>query len=392
MPSKILLQINVTSNWGSTGHIAEIIGKKAIECGWKSYIAYGRYHNPSLSENIRVGCDLATYFHYAADKILGLEGRASVAATKHFIKQIDLIHPDVVQLHNIHDHFINYPLLFEYLNNSDIKVVWSFHDAWAFTGHCKHFVECNCDKWQSVCVNCPMLAKKVDLSKSNFILKKKLFTANKNLIIVPASEWMAESVRRSFFKNNTIKVIHNGIDLNLFVPSNQRTNDGKFRVIAVSNGWPGYKGLNDIIKLRRFLPPEVVINVVGVSKEQSLSLPPGITGIQLTQNIQELVDMYGNSDVFINTTYADTFPTVNLESLACGTPIITYRTGGSPEILDAKTGIVVDKGDVEAMASAILYLWKHPLSRDNCRQRAVELFDKDKCFRKYVELYDSLIS
>ena len=183
-----ILQINITANWGSTGKIAESIGLAAIKRGWESYIAYGRIANPSVSKLIKVGGKLNTYLHYAGNRLLDLEGRCSSLATKRLIKEIARSKPDVVQLHNIHDHFLNYRLLFEYLNQADIKVVWTFHDCWAFTGHCYHFVQQDCMKWQAECRDCPQRNKFIDRSRENFNLKKSMFSANQNLTIVPCSE------------------------------------------------------------------------------------------------------------------------------------------------------------------------------------------------------------
>jgi len=390
---KTLLQINVTSNWGSTGKIAEAIGLAAQRSGWNSYMAYGRYNNPSKLHTIKIGGRWDNYIHYAANRMLDMEGRASVRATKRLIGQIKDIQPDVVQLHNIHDHYLNYPLLFEYLNQTEIQVVWTFHDCWAFTGHCYHFVECGCEKWQKECGNCPM-RNRFDRSKENFLLKKELFTANKNLTIVQVSQWMAEFVGQSFLKEKKIRVIHNGVDLKVFRPVHSSeciVDSGKFRVLAVSSVWPKSKGLEDIIMLRSLLPMEYEITVVGVNEKQIESLPEGITGIRRTQNVQELVELYSTADVLINTTYADTFPTVNLEALACGTPVITYKTGGSPEAIDEKTGVVVPQGEVEDLAEAIREMRANPLSREDCRKRAEEMYDKEKCFGEYVRLYEELL-
>lgn len=120
-------------------------------------------------------------------------------------------------------------------------------------------------------------------------------------------------------------------------------------------------------------------------------LPLDIKGIQHTQNVQELVKLYSEADVLINPTYADTFPTVNLEALACGTPVIACRTGGSPEAIDEKTGVVVEQGDIKSLADAIVRMKEHPLSSSDCRKRAEEKFDKDKCFEKYIELDEKLL-
>lgn len=279
-----LLQINITANWGSTGKIAESIGLAAIKRGWESYIAYGRIANPSVSQLIKVGGKWNTYLHYAGNRLLDLEGRCSTRATKRFIKEIDRIKPDVVQLHNIHDHFLNYRLLFEYLNQTDIRVVWTFHDCWAFTGHCYHFVQQDCMKWQTECCNCPQRNRFIDRSQENFNLKKSLLTDNQNLTIVPCSEWMGDFVRKSFLKDKRIQVIHNGVDLNTFkVIPGLKKKDGKFRILAVSNVWLAYKGYYDIFKLREMLSDEYEITMVGLKENQLTELPAGIRGITRTQ-------------------------------------------------------------------------------------------------------------
>lgn len=392
-----LFQINITANWGSTGKIAECIGVAAVAHGWESYIAYGRWCNPSSSRLIKVGDWWDKYLHFGEQRIRDNEGLCSRVATKKLIAKIDEIKPDVVQLHNIHDHYLNYRLLFEYLNRTGIKVVWTFHDCWAFTGHCFHFVTKDCSRWQTGCYDCPMknvLPKTfLDRSKKNYELKKKLFGGCKNLTIVPCSDWMAGFVRQSFLKDKRIEVIKNGIGLNVFKPSGRKENDGTFRVLAVSSLWYKEKGLHDIYRLRGLLPEKYLITIIGLTAQQVDRLPSGIEGMERTQNVQELVRLYSEANVLINPTYADTYPTVNLEALACGTPVITYKTGGSPETIDEDTGAVVEQGDVAAMAEAI----KIVCGEDRlqyaiaCRKRAEENFDKDKCFEKYVHLYNDLL-
>lgn len=395
----ILLQLNVTANWGSTGKIAEQISSCAISHGWDTYIAYGRWCNPSKSNLIKIGTKLDMYLHYGEQRIRDNEGLCSRNATRRLIKQISEIKPDIVQLHNIHDHYLNYQFLFEYLNKTDIKVVWTFHDCWAFTGHCFHFVTKNCEKWQTQCHNCPLKNEYpktlLDRSRKNYELKKALFEGCRNLTIVPCSEWMCNFVKSSFLKDKHIEVIHNGIDLNTFKPCRDKKSsyDGKFRILAVSNVWNEDKGEYDLYKLRSILPvDEYEMTMVGLSTKQYDRLPSGIRGVRRTQNIQDLVQLYSESDLLINPTYADSFPTVNLEALACGTPVITYNTGGSPEAIDEKTGVVVKQGDTAALANAILQLKQNPLSSEDCRKRAEKLFDKDKCFEKYIKLYEDLIN
>ena len=392
-----LLQINITANWGSTGKIAEAIGIAAMKAGWESHVAYGRWCNPSQSHLIKIGGRFGKYFHYAEQRIRDNEGLCSRQATKRLIKQIEAIKPDIVQLHNIHDHYLNYRLLFEYLNRTGVQVVWTFHDCWAFTGHCFHFVTENCMKWKTVCFECPKknISPKtlLDRSKEHYELKKQMFSACKNLTIVPVSDWMADFVRQSFLKEKRIEVIKNGVELHIFKPLEKETRDNTFKILAVSNVWNESKGFTDIFKLRDLLPDEYDITIVGLAANQVNNLPKGILGIQRTQNVQELVELYSTANVLINPTYADTFPTVNLEALACGTPVITYRTGGSPESLSSETGMVVEQGNIEAMADAIKTICggNREKYRRACRERAEECFDKEKCFEKYVRLYEELI-
>ena len=314
---------------------------------------------------------------------------------KGFSRLMDDFKPDVVHLHNIHDHWLNYKILFEYLNSTDIQVVWTFHDCWAMTGHCMHFVTKNCDRWKTGCHDCLMKGEYpkslVDRSRKNWELKKSLFAGCKNLSVVACSDWIADFARESFLKDKRILTIHNGVDLSIFKPQS-KTESKRFKIIAVSSPWYPAKGELDIYKLRSILSDEEFeIIMVGLSANQMKKLPAGIRGIQRTQNVNELAKLYSDSDVLINPTYADTFPTVNLEALACGTPVITYRTGGSPEAVDDKTGIVVEQGDINALADAIRKMKEHPLSSAACRKRAEEHFDKDKCFEKYIDLYEELL-
>ena len=391
-----LLQLNECLNF-STGKIAQSIGEAAMRNGWESYIAYSSRESlvPCKSKVIKVGNKFDPYIHYAENLLLDREGLSSRCATKKLVEQIKDINPDVVQLHSLHDHWLNYKILFEYLNSTDIQVVWTFHDCWAMTGHCMHFVTKNCDRWKTGCHDCLMKGEYpkslVDRSRINWELKKSLFAGCKNLSIVACSDWIAEFARESFLKDKRIITIHNGVDLSLFKPQS-KTESKKYKIIAVSSPWYPAKGELDIYKLRSILSDEEFeIIMVGLSEDQMKKLPAGIRGIQRTQNVNELAKLYSDSDVLINPTYADTFPTVNLEALACGTSVITYRTGGSPEAVDEKTGIVVEQGDIEALADAIRKMKEHPLSSEACRKRAEENFNKDKCFEKYINLYNTLL-
>ena len=181
--SIVLLQINVDANNGSNGSIARDIGTIALSKGWESYIAYGRRQIPCDSQLIRIGNSFDVRLHGLLTRLFDIHGLGSIITTKRFIRKVKRIKPDIIHLHNIHGYFINYKILFEYLKDNNIPVVWTFHDCWPFTGHCGHFVKYNCDKWKTECHHCPAVHDYpnswfFDRSKQSYNLKKTLFTQN----------------------------------------------------------------------------------------------------------------------------------------------------------------------------------------------------------------------
>ena len=389
-----LFQINICSNILSTGKICEDIAKVVISHGYESYIAYGRMAKPGVSNEIRIGSKIETYEHYAEHCLFDREGLASRRATKRLIQAIDNIKPDIIHMHNIHDHYLNYPLLFRYLAMINTPVVWTQHDCWAFTGGCMYFDMSGCEQWKSGCLNCKenrsLFGNK---AAYQFKTKKALLRNIKNLTFVPVSDWLHGLLKQSVQNSRPIVTIHNGVDLTKFRPLYKTYNymSSKFKILGVAAIWDARKGFADFVELRSKLSEDYEITLVGLTSKQISSLPKGIKGIQRTQNVEELVQLYSDANVFLNPTYSDNFPTTNIEALACGTPVITYRTGGSPEAIDKKTGVVVEQGDINGLAVAIHKMKEYPLSPADCRKRAEESFDKDKCFEKYVELYEKLI-
>lgn len=397
----VLFQINVAANWGSHGRIAEGIGEIVQAHGWDSYIAYGRYANPSKSHLIKVGGFYDQYLHGARSLLLDRHGLGSKGATWRLIQNIDYVQPDIIQLHNIHGYYLNYPELFDYLSNLDVPVVWTLHDAWPITGHCAFFDSVHCDRWKRGCYECPQKASYptsifLDSSKKNYEQKRKCFTSLRNLTLVPVSNWLDGLLGESFLNDIPRVCIHNGVDMDLFQPNDMHASfhAGKKVVLGVNSVWEKRKGLSDFITLRSLLDEQYVIVLVGLNKKQIAHLPEGIIGIQRTDNIQELSAYYSRADVFVNPTYEDNFPTTNLEALACGTPVITYQTGGSPEAIDATSGVVVPVGDVNALAESIRSVCQDPKKShysEVCRKRVELSFRKEDRYQEYFDLYSSLL-
>lgn len=400
-----VIQICVEGNTGSTGRIAEEIGILAIQRGWKSYIAFGRFPRPSKSNLIPISSKWGVYLHVLETRLFDRHGLGSKVATKKLIKQIIEIKPDIIHLHHLHGYYINIEILFDFLANADIPVVWTFHDCWSFTGHCAYFDFVDCNKWQLECNSCPQKNEypaswMIDRSKKNFYQKKALFTSVKDMVIVPVSKWLSELVDKSFLSNIPRKVIYNGIDINLFsinrnnIAVREKYNVGnRFLILGVASPWSRRKGLEDFIKLSKLLAHDMVIILVGLDKKQIKNLPSNVIGLSRTENQNELKDLYSTADVFVNPTWEDNFPTTNLESLACGTPVITYKTGGSVEAISSDTGFVINKGDINSIVNSINIVKRNGKEyyKDLCRNRAIDLYNKEDRFKEYLDLYEELI-
>jgi putative colanic acid biosynthesis glycosyltransferase len=400
-----LLQVNTVANIGSTGRIAEDIGSIALSKGWESYIAYGRNFKFSKSKLVKIGTRFDVIVHGIVTRLFDLHGRGSVYSTKKLIKNIKLISPDIIHLHNIHGYYLNYEILFNYLNKTSIPVVWTLHDCWPFTGHCVYFDFVDCNRWMTGCCNCPQLntypeSILFDRSKINYLDKRNSFTSLDNVTFVPVSNWLSGLLVKSFLQKYPSRIIHNGIDLDKFIFRNDavelrtkyRLGD-KFVILGVAGTWSKRKGMNDFLELSYRISEDEIIVLVGLDIKQIKLLPFNIVGISHTDGIDELAKLYSVAGVFVNSTYEDNFPTTNLESLACGTPIITYNTGGSIEAVFDKAGYTVEKGDLDKLLSIIRVVKNNgkEFYKSECRNVSTNYFNKKDRFEEYFNLYQSLL-
>ena len=358
---------------------------------------YTRHPMPELKgKYIKIGTPISKLIHVWGTRFTGLHGCFSYFSTRYFLHKVKKISPDVIHLHNLHHNYINLPLLFKYIKKHNVKVVWTLHDCWSFTGQCPHFDIIGCDKWLTGCYSCPQYrdypSSFVDRTKLMYKKKKKWFTGVRDMTLVTPSKWLAGLAARSFLAEYPVTVVNNGIDLARFRPIQSDVKErlgcaDKFLLLGVSFGWDNKKGLDVFLELARRLPCDYQILLVGTNEETDRLLPPNVISIHRTQNQEELAELYAAADLLVNPTRGDTFPTVNIESLACGTPVLTFDTGGSPEILTDACGAVVPKNDVDAMERAILRIAaERPFSRAACRARAEE-FDKTEKFAEYLPLF-----
>lgn len=394
--------INTVKNSGSTGRITADLAHTAENNGFTSYTAYGRGKAAANFNEYRIGNRVDFVKHVAFHFATGRNGFFSQSVTKRFLRWLDGINPDLIHLHNIHGFYLHIGMLFDYIKQHNIPVIWTFHDCWPFTGHCAHFDYIHCTQWQEGCHNCSIYRSSYPYSIfkdnciENFALKKEAFTNVQNLTIVTPSYWLSDLLKSSFLKQYTTKVIPNGINLQVFKPLNmENPNPDTKNILGVANVWSARKGLSAFLQLAEMLDDSYHITLVGLNTHQQLKIkklfPRKITPLKRTQNLEELVALYNNAYVFVNPTLEDNFPTTNLEALACGTPVITYQTGGSPESIDSSCGIVVEKDNIKALYDAILSLPNSNITRTACRQRAL-LYNKDTCFQEYIKLYRNVLN
>lgn len=399
---KTIVEINGI-NYSSTGHIMNNIAKTARLEGFCVYtccrksIAGMKFDYPN---QIFIGTWLDRVISERLAYIFGLNGSFNIVNTFLFLNKLNKIKPDLIHLHNLCDNYINVNMLFKYINKHNIPVIWTLHDAWAYTGRCNGYT---CDKWKQGCGNCPQLhayppTLLIDNSASNYRKRKELYNSIKNLTIVTPSKWLADLGKFSFFKDKNIKVINNGINLDIFKPiendfKKEHNIENKYLILGLAYDWKDKrKGLDDFIKLSSTLPSNYQIVLVGTNDEIDSLLPSNIISIHKTHNQEELAKIYTAADVFVSPTKADNFPTVNIEALACGTPVITYDAGGSKESLTEKCGTYVPINDINSLRKEIIHTCvDKPYKENDCIEQSKNYNMYDK-FNEYVELYKKILS
>lgn len=394
-----VIEINPLCGYGCTGRIVTDLQSTLESLGHVCAIAYNR--EPSIDcSKYRIGNKLTMYEHALYTRLSDRQGFASVHAMRKFLGFLDDFKPDILHFHVMHGNYINLPLLIDYINRHKIPVVYTFHDCWAFTGHCVYFDHIGCERYKIGCHDCPKKTQHpaswwVDQSVRNYEEKKRLFTSIENLQIVTPSNWMAALVKQSFLRCKPITVIPNGININEFhsIKSDVRKRLGigdRHVIMGCSNGWSATKGLDDFIYLSERLDKnKYQVLLIGLTDSQLKNIPQHIIGIKRTSSIKELAEYYSIADVFVNPTYEDNFPTTNLEALACGTPVITYNTGGSPESISDSCGRVVEQGNKKALLNAVRAVLSEEIDSVACRARALE-YEKEAQYKKYITLFEGI--
>ena len=388
--------INSILGVGSTGRLIAGLMQELEARGAEAKAAYGRFNAPAGLNSYRILSETAVRLHGVLSRITDRHGLYSAAATRKLIKTIEEFDPTLIHVHNVHGYYLHYKVLFDYLRQCGRRLVWTLHDCWSFTGHCTHYQYTGCEKWEKGgCCNCPQKKEYpasfvMDASKSNYELKKSLFTGIRDLKLVTPSKWLKDEVARSFLREYETYVVPTGIDLETF--RRQDTEElkksygleGKRILLGVANPWRERKGLGDFIRLSERLGSDTAIVMIGPGIKGKDRLPGNITAVQKTDSAREMAQWYSLADVFLNLTYEDTFPTTNIEALACGTPVVTYKAGGSMESLNEECGIGVDVGDIDAVLAAVERICSSDgYTAQQCRQRAGD-FAAKKRFDEYI--------
>ena len=390
-----------TVDYGSTGRIMKEIANYVRDKGhnYQTFSVAKRDKSKPAEYHTYYMSFYGYMIHYVLGRITGFNGFFSVIPTIRLVRTLQRVKPTVLHLHNLHGFNINLPILFSYLKKCNIPIVWTMHDCWLFTGHCAHYDMIGCKKWETGCYECPLYKdypeSNVDNSKLMWKYKKEQINSILKLTLVTPSHWLANQLKQSFLNGNNVRVIHNGINLDVFKPTtsdfrNKYNLGGKYIVLGVAFGWGEKKGLDIFQKLSVQLSDKYKVVLVGTTEQIDKFINHEIITIHKTNDQNELAGIYSAADVFVNPTREDTFPTVNIEALACGTPVITFRTGGSPEIIDDYCGITVDKDDYSSLENAIVRACeKERFQKDDCIRRA-HLFNSKKCYSEYLKLYEQI--
>ncbi|MBQ3723158.1 MAG: glycosyltransferase [Bacteroidales bacterium] len=396
-----VVEIN-TYNFGSTGTIMLEVSERLREAGHRVLVCYPairRNRMKEVTDSYWMRTRVERKLGMILSRWLGCEDLFFRLSTWRLVRKMDRFGVDLVHLHNLHGWYVNIPVLFRYLRKKKIPVVWTLHDCWALTGHCAHFERIGCEKWKADCKGCPQYRdyphSRIDNARRLLRVKRRFIEGTPGLTLVAPSEWLASLARKSYLKESPVSVIYNGIDTEVFRPTESDFRarwhlEGKTILLGVAMLWGMKKGLDVFVRLAHELDDRYGFVLVGTDDDVDKSLPARVVSIHRTMDQRELAAIYTAADLFVNPTREEVFGLVNVEALACGTPVLTYDTGGSPESLDAGCGNVVARDDYDALKAEIERIaTTRPYSPEVCRARALR-FSGRQMQDAYLRLFEEI--
>lgn len=397
-----IVQINAVYEYSSTGRTTKEMHLSFLERGFQSFV-FCTNHQDKENFIFKIGGKVDYNLHALFSRIIGLQGYFSYIPTIKLLKQLGEIHPDVVILRNLHANYIHLPLLLKYLAKYDIPTVVVLHDCWLFTGHCCHYTEDGCYKWQIECNNCAILHKYnkslfFDFSRKIFRDKQVLFGQIKRLAVIGVSNWVINEAKSSLLgQAKLLQRIYNWVDLEIFKPYHTdefRKTLGvneQFVVLGVAQSWSEQKGLSLFISIAQEFKDIKVILIGAISVQQEL--PDNLISVGIVNDVRHLVQYYSMADVFINPSIQETFGKVSAEALACGTPVIANDATASPELV-GDCGYVVHNNNPHEIFAAIAAVREHGKEyyTDKCVSRAQKMFNREVNLEDYIKVCTELMS
>lgn len=399
-----VIQINAVNGKGSTGNIAKCIHEQLLKNGEESYVFWG-ISNTDLKDPhfVRIGNNLDHKLHAFMRRLDLGQGFHSKLATKIACKKIKRLKPDVVHFHNLHSNYIDIIGLMNFLKKQKIPVLLTLHDCWFMTGYCAHYLRYdNCQMWKNGCKDCPAVTQKQRKRVAKmYAKKKKAFEGIENLNVNGVSKWTSEASKEGYLSCAKINThIYNWVDIST-KPSKSRDevcelyglDKSKKIVLAVAQGWSpnNKKGGGELISIAERLHERVEVVLVG--KNNGMPQIPSLHCIGYTSSKQELIDLYGAADVLANPSRFETFGLVNVEALACGTPVIAYNNTSAIELIRESCGVLVEDGNKELFVKTVEEFLQREFSKKSTAytEYIKENFDLEKQVNKYISLYREIL-
>lgn len=404
-----ILIVNTTYHGGGASRISRQLYDGLPFYGWRTYFCSGLDTLPASDKE-----HSCTIYRTAAQKEYlefynGVFPKCQILNPFSFCTILKFVlrhHIDLIHIQNMHGSYIG--IVDIWLLSLIRPCVATMHDMWNLTGNCVHARSCT--GYQSDCSNCreEAAARPAFLEKSSTLLKmKKRFLASSGITYVTPAVWLGKSARCSILQKNKLFLIHNGVNLahfqchskQLLREQYQLSSGHKYIVFLSHDTADRKKGLAYLLDALALLshPEEYVLLIAGKKmKNVSLSRQFKIVDFGYLNDDSKLNELYSLGDIFVIPSLEDTFPCTVIESLASGTPVVGFATGGIAEQLNEHTGFLTNDKSAAGLQTVICEAFRDPVRLASmssaCRQRAIALYDEQQMLQKYDTLYRKVLS